>query len=66
MKRFLVCLGLVMIWGCSYNDYLNKETGTADTAGKDISTQRTAAPQGQTIEATNQAEKQRPNHAMRQ
>ena len=62
MKRSLVCLGLVLS-GCHYNDYLNRETGTADAAGKDIPTQRTAAPQGQTFEATSQAEKQSPNQA---
>ena len=56
MFRFFICIVLALAAGCNYNQYPNKETGTPDTAAKDMPTQRTAAPEGQTIEATSSAE----------
>ena len=57
MKRFILVSALGLLAGCHYNEYVNKETGARDTATEDIPTQRTAAPQGQSTEATNDAEK---------
>ena len=59
MTRFTIVAALALLVGCHYNEYVNKETGMPDTAAKDLPTQRIAAPQGQTMEATNNAEKQR-------
>jgi hypothetical protein len=60
MKRFsiLAVLALAPLAGCHYNEYVNKETGVRDTSTEDVPTQRTAAPQGQMMEATSAAEKQ--------
>jgi hypothetical protein len=56
---FFLLLSLGLTAGCHYNEYVNKETGARDTATEDIPTQRTAAPQGQVMQETNNAEKQR-------
>ena len=59
MTRCSICVAFALLVGCHCNEYANKETGTPDTAGKDIPTQRMAAPEGQMTEATNDAETQR-------
>lgn len=62
MSRLSICASLAVVFtglvsGCHYNEYVNKETGTRDTATEDIPTQRLTAPQGQETTATNEAEK---------
>lgn len=58
MSRLLIGAALAaLVSGCHYNEYVNKETGTRDTATEDIPTQRVTAPQGQDTTATNNAEK---------
>jgi hypothetical protein len=66
MNRLLVCLGLALSLSCNYNQYHNKETGTPDTSGKDVPTQRTTAPERQMMEATSQAQTRESNGATRQ
>lgn len=58
MKRLSIWIALALAAGCHYNEYVNKETGMRDTSSEDVPTQRTSAPQGQMMEATNEAEKQ--------
>ncbi|HET6881583.1 MAG TPA: hypothetical protein VFI31_15575 [Pirellulales bacterium] len=58
MRRFAILAAIALFAGCHYNEYVNKETGMRDTAREDIPTQRTAAPQGQTMQETNDAQKQ--------
>jgi hypothetical protein len=58
MTRFAMLAAVGLLSGCHYNEYVNKETGARDTASEDIPTQRTAAPQGQVTQETNDAGKQ--------